>query len=295
MDILGAMRGFGTNPRPKALVVANLHKAEAGTASGELRATLDGRGWDTEVFGFDGDPANLPDLEGFNLVVSLGGDGTLLFIARKAAPFDIPLLPINLGTLGFIAANRRDSWESVFDDWLSGALEPSRRILIAVSVIRDEKQLGSFIALNDAVVSSQGIAKMIRLQLDVNGDTFGHYRADGLIVATPTGSTAYNLAAGGPALYPEMPAFVINPICPFTVASRPLVLPSSQRVDVWVDETRRSGALLTIDGQETLELRQGDLIHFRRCAHDALLIVPPENIFFQALRTKLGWSGDGHA
>lgn len=295
MDILRLGESPRVDDKPIALVVANLHKDEAGAAGASLRKALQDRGWQSEVFGFDGVPSGLPDFHGFDLIASLGGDGTLLYLARRAAPLDIPLLPINLGTLGFIAANRRDSWERVFDDWIAGGLEPSRRILISVAVVRSGKSIGSFIALNDGVVSSQGIAKMIRLQLDVNGDTFGHYRADGLIVATPTGSTAYNLAAGGPALYPEMPAFVINPICPFTVASRPLVLPSSQRIDVIVDETRRSGALLTIDGQETLELQQGDIIHFRRSPHDASLIVPPENMFFEALRTKLGWSGDGHA
>ena len=168
-------------------------------------------------------------------------------------------------------------------------------MMLEMSVYRNGAHMGTFKALNDGVISSQGIAKMIRLSLSVNGDRFGSYRADGLIVATPTGSTAYNLAAGGPALYPEMPAMVINPICPFMLASRPLVLPDTEEVAVQVDETRRSDAILTVDGQETLALQKGDRILFRRSSQCALLIVPKQHMFFDALRTKLGWSGDTDA
>jgi len=164
-------------------------------------------------------------------------------------------------------------------------------MMLQIDVFRSGHAMGRFSVLNDGVVSSQGIAKMIRLCLGVNGERFGSYRADGLIVATPTGSTAYNLAAGGPALHPEMPAIVINPICPFTLASRPLVLPATEIVQITVDETRRSGALLTIDGQETVPLEKGDVVTFRKSPFDVRLIVPKEHIFYHALRSKLGWSG----
>lgn len=279
----------------KALIVANLLKDDAAGESLVASRELEGRGWITTNFGFEGNPEGVPDFAGYNLIISLGGDGTLLFVARLAAPLGIPVLPVNLGTLGFIAANRKDSWEETFDAWCKGDILPSVRIMLEISVIRAGMRIGSYCALNDGVVSSQGIAKMIRLCLNVNGDRFGSYRADGLIVATPTGSTAYNLAAGGPALHPEMPAMVINPICPFTLASRPLVLPASEKVDVTVDETRRSGAMLTVDGQETLGLEKGDIVQFRRASRDALLVVPRKSIFFSALRTKLGWSGDTNA
>lgn len=278
-----------------ALVVANLLKDDAEGESHIVVSELKSRCWDADIFGFAGNPDGIPDLAGYDLIVSLGGDGTLLYVARQASQLGIPLLPVNLGTLGFIAANRRDSWATTFDAWLGDALLPSARIMLEVSVIRNGKAIGLYHALNDAVVSSSGIAKMIRLSLSVNEDRFGTYRADGLIVATPTGSTAYNLAAGGPALHPEMGALLINPICPFTLASRPLVLPCSARVDVSVDETRRSGSILTIDGQETKTLEVNDIVQFRKAPFEALLLVPRENIFFGALRTKLGWSGDAHA
>lgn len=278
----------------KALVVANLLKDEAMASAEDVEKELRAVGWTSELFGFKGDPAGVPDFHGFDLIVCLGGDGTLLFVARIAAPLGIPVLPVNLGTLGFIAANRRDSWKKIFGEWLQGIMVPSHRCMLQVSVVRSGAEIGSYVALNDAVVSSQGIAKMIRLCLNVNDDCFGFYRADGLIVATPTGSTAYNLAAGGPAVHPEMSAIIINPICPFTLASRPLVLPATEKVDVIIDETRRSGAMLTVDGQETLLLVKSDIVRIRRAEKDATLLVPPENMFFSALRTKLGWSGDGH-
>jgi len=279
----------------KALVVANLLKDDAAGESVAASRELEGRGWNATIFGFEGNPEGIPDFDGYDLIISLGGDGTLLFVARLAAPRGIPVLPVNLGTLGFIAANRKDSWKETFDSWRGGDILPSARIMLDIGIVRAGLRIGSYCALNDGVVSSQGIAKMIRLCLSVNGDKFGSYRADGLIVSTPTGSTAYNLAAGGPALHPEMPAMVINPICPFTLASRPLVLPSTEKVDVTIDETRRSGAMLTVDGQETLGLEKGDIVQFRRAPRDALLVVPRESIFFTALRTKLGWAGDANA
>ena len=283
------------NESGKVLIVANLLKDNAAGEAKTVSQILKGEGWTTTIFGFAGNPTGIPDFSEYNLIISLGGDGTLLYVARLAAPRGIPVLPVNLGTLGFIAANRRDSWKETFEAWRTDNLQPSARIMLDIAVIRSGQMIGSYIALNDGVVSSQGIAKMIRLCLNVNGDRFGSYRADGLIIATPTGSTAYNLAAGGPALYPEMPAMVINPICPFTLASRPLVLPSSDQVDVTVDETRRSGAILTVDGQETFSLETGDIVQFRRYSRDAFIIVPRENIFFNALKTKLGWSGDVNA
>jgi NAD+ kinase len=279
----------------RILIVANTLKDDASGLCHIIDGELRNRGWETTKFTFPGDPCGIPSFDGHDLILSLGGDGTLLYVARMASPMGIPILPINLGTLGFIAANRRESWKEIFFQWAEGKIEPSGRTMLAIDVVKNGITQDSFIALNDGVVSSQGIAKMIRLSLTVNGERFGYYRADGLIVATPTGSTAYNLAAGGPALQPEMPAVVINPICPFTLASRPLVLPSSCLIDVQIEETRRSGAMLTVDGQETHTLDQGDIVRFRRSRNDALLIVPRENAFFHALRSKLGWSGDDDA
>lgn len=277
------------------LIVSNLLKDDAAGMSKAVKRQLEQDGCSAEIFAFEGDPEGMPDFTKYSLILSLGGDGTLLYVARRAAPKGLPILPVNLGTLGFIAANTRESWHDSFIKWINGDIGVSRRMMLRISVIRDGRELGGFSALNDGVVSSEGIAKMIRLGLQVDADTFGYYRADGLIIATPTGSTAYNLAAGGPALHPEMEAMVINPICAFTLASRPLVLPADAAVNVSVEETRRSGAMLTVDGQEKVSLLQGDIVQFRRAAYGAEIVVPKQKLFYGALKTKLGWAGDEHA
>jgi len=206
----------------------------------------------------------LPDFSAYALIISLGGDGTLLYAARLATPQDIPILPINLGTLGFIAANKMDTWMTTFEKWIEGSLPVSQRLMLAVQAQRGTEVFYKGIALNDAVVSSESNARMIRMCLFLNGECFGHYRADGLIIATPTGSTAYNLAAGGPALHPELNAVIIDPICPFTLASRPLVIPSYHAVDVVLDETKKTGAFLVIDGHSVASLKRDDVVHIRR-------------------------------
>lgn len=276
------------------LVMSNVLKDNASEMSTTVKKVLEEDGYHADIFSFQGDPEGMPNFDSYSLIISLGGDGTLLYVARKAAVKGLPILPVNLGTLGFIAANTRESWHETFRAWIDGRVHISRRMMLSISVIREAKTLGTFVALNDGVVSSEGISKMIRLGLQVDAETFGYYRADGLIIATPTGSTAYNLAADGPALHPEMQAMVINPICAFTLASRPLVLPSSSSVNVSVEETRRSGAMLTIDGQEKISLLQGDVVQFRKAEFFAKIIVPKQKVFYGALKTKLGWTGDEH-
>lgn len=279
----------------KALIVTNLRKDNAADVSADAAVHLASLGWDVENYSFPGIPGLPPPFAGFDLALSIGGDGTLLYAAREAAPHGVPVLPINLGRLGFIAANRRESWKEVLLGWMTGTLPVSYRMMLAVDVMRGNLTRGSFLSLNDGVISAQGISKLIGLCISANGVCFGEYRADGLIVATPTGSTAYNLAAGGPAVHPGMNAIIVNPICPFTLASRPLVLPGTETIEVVVEETRRSEALLTIDGQETLSLGLGEIIRFRKAIPEAALIVPPSMVFYGSLRSKLGWTGDRDA
>lgn len=277
------------------LIFANLNKDDAGHAAQIVQAELEQNGWHTEILAFRGSISEYPDFDRYSLIVSLGGDGTLLYAARFAGPRGIPILPINLGTLGFIAANRMETWAVTFEHWQKGALDPSKRLMLQSYAYRGKKILHKGIALNDIVVSSESGARMIRMCLSINRECFGYYRADGLIVSTPTGSTAYNLAAGGPALHPEISALIINPICPFTLASRPLVIPASNYIDIEIDETKKAGALLIADGHIVANLEKGDVIRIRKYEKNAFLIVPSGNAFFSALRTKLGWSGDNDA
>ncbi len=281
--------------RMSALIFTNLNKDNAGDASKIIQKQLEERSWNADILAFRGPISEKPDFSRYDLCISLGGDGTLLYAASFSGPLGIPILPINLGTLGFIAANKMETWDSTFDDWQKGKIAESKRLMLRVQAYRGRTRLFKGIALNDVVVSSEGNARMIRMCLSVNNERFGHYRADGLIVATPTGSTAYNLAAGGPAVHPEIGAFIINPICPFTLASRTLLIPASTLVEISIDETRKTGALLTIDGHDMIGLKVHDSVKLQRYNKPALLVVPSGNVFFSALRTKLGWSGDNDA
>ncbi|MDP2815858.1 MAG: NAD(+)/NADH kinase, partial [Rectinemataceae bacterium] len=252
-------------------------------------------GYSTRLFAFTGDPGPNPVTGEESLAVSLGGDGTVLYTARCVSPLGIPILPVNLGNLGFIAGTHKADWYSVFEMWSRGILPVSRRLMLEIEIIRFGKPAKRFVALNDAVISAQCMAKMINLTVSVGGSYLGRYRSDGLIVATPTGSTAYNLAAGGPAVHPEMSAILVNPICPFTLSIRPLVIPGESVVDVLVEESRRTGTMLTIDGQEIFMLEDGDTIRCRKAERDAIIYTPTKMAFYDLLRSKLSWSGGSNA
>jgi NAD+ kinase len=286
----------------KALLFINLHKSNARALGEEIRAELEKRGIAVTAFTFE-DTIGFRQDDGYDLAFSLGGDGTVLYAARAMAPLGVPIIPVNLGTLGFIAAVQPDKWRGVFEQWLAGDAPLSRRFMLEVTVERRGKRLILGSCLNDAVISALGIAKIIRLNVESilppspgsGGKTeyvqMGQYHSDGLIVATPTGSTGYSVASGGPILEPEMDAIIINPICPFTLSNRPIVLPSREIVIVEVQEEQRSGVLLTVDGQVTEPLEPGDRICLQGAPFEAQLVASGRFAFYNALRTKLAWSG----
>ena len=275
----------------RVLIIANLEKASAGSVARALSETLIGLGVVPESYYYEGDPDGPPNAEGSDLVVSLGGDGTVLYAARVAAPLGIPILPINLGHLGFIAEIGMAEWPSAIAEWARGELPISERLMLKVEAWRDENRVASFWAMNDATVSAQGIAKLLGFGINLGQSTLVRYRADGVIVATPTGSTAYNLAAGGPVLHPEMDAMIVNPVCPFTLSNRPLVVPAGEAVEITMEAGRRTGAMLTIDGQETFTLRSGDRIRVSGAPKKARIHVSRGFAFYELLRSKLAWSG----
>ena len=281
----------------KALLFVNSKKPDAVNLAEEIRDGLEKRDHSVEIFSTENKTEKCnpkkPDIS-----ISLGGDGTVLFASRIMAPMGTPVMPINLGTLGFIAAVSPAQWEETFAQWESGKAVVSRRLMLDVSVERDATCIFQSCALNDAVVSAAGIAKLVRLTLEAetaSGDRIdlGHFRADGLIVATPTGSTGYSVAAGGPIIDPEMDAVIINPICPFTLASRPIVVPSGDRIITIVEKEQRSSIILTVDGQITCPLECNDRVIVRRCGFALQLIASDRWAFYRALKTKLEWSG-GH-
>ncbi|MBL8968426.1 MAG: NAD(+)/NADH kinase [Spirochaetaceae bacterium] len=279
----------------KVLIIANLMKDDAAGVAKEMASHLATLGVDAEIYAFSGPPGPYPSTEGLDLVVSLGGDGTVLFAARTAASAGIPIMPFNLGRLGFIAGFGKSDWMVALDFWMAGRIGLTARSMLAVDVRRGGAVIASFIALNDGVVSAQGIAKVIGLDIRVGGSNLGSYRSDGVIVATPTGSTAYNLAAGGPVLHPEMDAMILNPVCPFTLSNRPLVVTGGERIDVLVEEGKRTAVMLTIDGQVTFDLLPKDRVSFTHAERRALIYTPERLAFYEVLREKLSWSGGPNA
>jgi NAD+ kinase len=288
----------------KVLLAVNPHKPKALELASLIEAALRSRA-DTEVCccevplegsGTSTGSANAGEsslLEGLDLVFSLGGDGTVLYTARLVSPRRIPIIPVNLGTFGFIAAVHSSEWETVFLRRLEGKAAVSRRLMLSIQVERGGSMVFQGACLNDAVISASGIAKIIKLDLFSESEELdlGNYLSDGLILATPTGSTAYSVAAGGPILDPELEALIVNPICPFTLSNRPLVLPATETLIVKLEQEQRSGVLLTVDGQETAKLLPGDRIHICKAPYTADLIASGREAFYRALRTKLNWAG----
>jgi NAD+ kinase len=287
----------------RALLFVNLHKKDAGALADNIGAELESRGVRACFFSFGKGESLVPG-DSYDVAFTLGGDGTVLYAARAMASRGVPVIPVNLGTFGFIATVQPDNWKMVLEQWEAGSALVSRRFMLEVAVERQGKQMALGPCLNDVVISALGIAKIIRLSVesvvpppgDGQGGEFlrlGEYRSDGLIIATPTGSTAYSVASGGPILEPEMEAIIINPICPFTLSNRPIVLSPREMVIVTVEEEQRSGVLLTIDGQVTEALEPGDRIHVREAPFSAMLVASGRRAFYEALRTKLAWSGSG--
>ena len=277
--------------RKGALLFVNFHKSHASDLADEITKELTQIGIEAVFFPFEGGFAELP-LEDCSVAFSLGGDGTVLYAARTIAARGIPIFPINVGTLGFIAAVHPDAWLRVFHQWLQGEVTISRRLMFEITVERRGATIVRASCLNDAVISASGIAKIITLRVLDTQTPLGNYRSDGLIVATPTGSTAYSVAAGGPILDPEIEAVIINPICPFTLSNRPIVVPAQETIIVEVNQEQRSGVLLTLDGQVTKQLEPEDRVFICQAPFKAQLIASDRRVFYNALRTKLNWSGD---
>lgn len=222
------------------------------------------------------------------LLLVLGGDGTLLAAARQAASRGVPILPVNLGSLGFLTSFTSEELYPALEDTLAGRHSVSERVLLQTDLLRDAAKVETHLALNDAVINKGVLARMIDLELAIDGDFVCRYRADGLIVSTPTGSTAYSLSAGGPIVYPAVGAFLITPICPHMLTDRPLVVQDSSRIEISFPGNSDS-VFLTIDGQTGIKLQPGDQIRVTKAGPRLKLIQPPRKSYFEILRSKLKW------
>jgi NAD+ kinase len=223
-----------------------------------------------------------------DLLIVLGGDGTLLSAARLASVRKVPILAVNLGGLGFLTTVSQDEIYSILDEIFSGKHRVSERVMLEAEIVRDGVAVRRQIALNDAVLNKAALARIMDLELRVDGEYVTTYKSDGLILSTPTGSTAYSLAAGGPIVYPTVEAFVVTPICPHTLTNRPLVIPDSATIEVDF-KAGDDAVFLTLDGQIGIELVRGDRIRVHKAAEKLLLVRPAKKTYYQILRNKLKW------
>jgi NAD+ kinase len=227
--------------------------------------------------------------EPYDLVVVLGGDGTLLAVARSLAP-GTPILGVNLGNLGFLTEVGRGELYPALVQTLSGDFQVEERSLFDVELRRHDGPPASYRVLNDAVVTKSALARIIEMTLQVDGHLIARFRADGLIVSTPTGSTAYNLSAGGPIVHPLLPVAVLTPICAHALSMRPIVVPDAGPIEVTL-ETRREEVYLTLDGQEGTSLGYRDTVRITRSAASVRLAKVGGRSFYDSLRGKLRWGG----
>lgn len=277
------------------LIVANWRKKESHEMSETIARYLGERGIRSTVFKTMTANEKIHIEEGTGLVICLGGDGTVLYCARYLHSYGIPILAVNLGTFGFVTEISVDEWQEAIDLFLEGKHAISRRLMIRTTVIRDNTRVYSAHALNEMVVASSGISKLINMALKVDDKEAGFFRSDGIIIATPTGSTGYSLAAGGPILDVGLSCLVITPICPFTLSNRPLVVNGESRISITIAPGQRTGLMLSLDGQQNFALDEGDIIEVERSQSRALLVVSQRRNFIEVLRDKLNWSGGMHA
>ncbi|MFQ5869073.1 MAG: NAD(+)/NADH kinase [Candidatus Zixiibacteriota bacterium] len=219
-------------------------------------------------------------------IFTFGGDGTMLATARAVGDSEIPILGVNMGSLGFLTQVPQENFEATLQRLKRDDFQIEDRMVLECRHNRDDSE--KLFALNDVVIDKGGVARIIHLHLSVGEEFICTYNADGLIISTPTGSTAYSLAAGGPILSPQMKAIIADPICPHTVTQRPMVFPHSETLEVKV-ESPHDEAVLTVDGQVAVNLKSGDTITIREARHTIKLITFPERSFYEILRTKLHW------
>jgi NAD+ kinase len=227
-----------------------------------------------------------------DLLITFGGDGTLLSVARHA-PDNVPIIGVNMGTLGFLTEIRVEEFPDVLEQVLDGRYHVEPRVTFTVSVSgpnRDASQ--TYRVLNDCAINKSAVARIIEMRVSVAGLFVSTFRGDGLIVATPTGSTAYNLSAGGPIIYPTMNAVVLTPICPHMLTNRPLVLPDELDIEIQLSTPDARDIFLSLDGQEGFEISDSDRILVRKSEERVLLVQSPDKNYFDVLRNKLKW-GEG--
>jgi len=245
----------------------------------------------------DIETASILNIEGFSrseipslvdIIVVLGGDGTMLSVCRLVGDKGIPILGVNIGGLGFLTEVQKDELYEFFENVLAGECPIEERIMLTTYVHRNKERIAEYIVMNDVVVNKGALARIIDLETYINHAYVTTFKADGLIVSTPTGSTAYALSAGGPILYPTLSSIVLAPICPHTLTNRPIVLPDDVIIEI-ILRSQTEDVFLTLDGQVGFPLKLNDIVEVRKSPFKTKLLTPCKKDYFQILRTKLKW------
>lgn len=223
-----------------------------------------------------------------DLILVLGGDGTMIATARMMGNVEVPVLGVNYGGLGYLAEFRIEELYTALESILSGNYRLDKRVMLEVELIREQKNVTRNRVLNDVVINKSALARIIEIEAYLNRQFVNSFRADGLIVSTPTGSTAYNLSAGGPVIFPSMNAVVITPICPFTLSNRPIVVPDDAVIELCL-KTEQEDVALTLDGQVGFPLKVEDRVAIRKSKTTFNLVQPTNRNYFEVLRDKLRW------
>jgi len=271
------------------IVVKPSHAEALATAEG-LSAWLEKRG-----IAQSGEPISAADINPDNdlstdadLIVVLGGDGTMISTARLVGDADVLVLGINYGSLGYLTDFRFEEMFPVLELILAGEYEVDPRVMLKIEHCRNGKTLAAGRVLNDVVINKAAIARIINIEVKLNELFVNTFRADGLIISTPTGSTAYNLSAGGPIIYPSMNAIVLTPICPFTLTNRPIVVPDTAHIELSLDN-ENEGVVLSLDGQTGYPMMSGDQVRIRKSGTTFNIVQPANRNYFDVLRDKLKW------
>ena len=270
-------------------IITKKFKPDACRAGQDLLAWFQARGLTAHHLENEPEPTILPLPPDTEFIVVMGGDGTMLSIARHYGRLGLPILGVNMGGLGFLAEiSLAELYPCLEGHILPEKFEVEERMILAASLIRHDETIWQENVLNDAVINKGAMARLAELATWIDDEYLTTYRADGLIVSTPTGSTAYTLSAGGPIAYPTLRTIILLPICPHTLSNRPIILPEDVTVAVTLDE-KVQDVYLTLDGQVGRELRPHDRIEVRSGDYNVRLVKSPRRSHFEILRTKLGW------
>ena len=281
----------------KVGIVANVEKEKSAGYTRSLKKWLEERG--VEVYLESTTAAGIGIRGGFtreslplrvDLVAVLGGDGTMLRTARYVAKHNVPIVGINMGSFGYLTEVNLNEMSAALELILAGKFLTEKRMMLEVAVNRGKKCIGSGVVLNDVVINRGNLSRIVELETFIGKQYLTTYKADGLIISTPTGSTAYSLSAGGPIVFPGKDLIIINPICPHTLTNRPIIFPedSDIRMTLW---SKEKGATVTLDGQDSYPIKSGDVVTVKKSKYVTNLVLSPHRSYAEILRSKLGWGG----